>query len=686
MVSALCSVDPVYSKSSGTASWVRVPTIIKILVSYLKLTLIIHRRLEFFWFLTTIIMDASLSSDVVRERIQEALDEKTGKLFPKTKATGLKAALMAYSSAEGGRFGASARMLVQLARKICGFHGSADKKASSLRAVTQGQPGKKELAARLIKEIDNLYRSAKTVDTGVDLMLKPGELSKVRHFLSSLRAESSASGSTKTNAIDMSTDTNTTAAGQGENSVNTTVRGKPVGTNAGGIRTGTLSGTPSGTRTKTTWSAVLSGAGVGSGSSKGVQLRGVSFYCPLLAHRRGKYTRGPEALAADCTEQVRKVRSWPRPPDAPTIAKLDEVRSILPELANAAGVMPALPLYDDVIRVYVHLLETCAHRSNSEAKMGAAVRPKRATFGSLQIVAPPQPGLDSVSNARFASATSRKVSDVVSEGHANQCVHVIEQYKVFQEATAPALVPMSVRVIIQQTMAPADSRVAEAYSIVKGSGSEADKKRQEVKKMMVRVFETANTVAFERLKRGTAADRDRRRTLGIELSKQERQASLARESTALAELRVLARCLPVGESAVSVLRASRTLPNLAEDLIMMRPYLSMSQALTLAKSMMKKPTRERSGITVTKPQHHQQQRRYDSQQRIQIQVVHTGKKRSNAGLDDGIEVTAAPSNHKRAKGRKCHYCHSTGHLIADCPAKKQGIPRAKARESNKKNQ
>ena len=134
---------------------------------------------------------------------------------------------------------------------------------------------------------------------------------------------------------------------------------------------------------------------------------------------------------------------------------------------------------------------------------------------------------------------------------------------------------------------------------------------------------------------------------------------------------------------MSVLRASRTLPNLAEDLIMMRPYLSMSQALTLAKSMMKKPTKERSGITITGKRQHQQQQSYGNQQRIQIRVVHSGKKGANASQDGDVEVTAAPAKRPRRQ-RRCHHCHSTGHFIADCPARKQGIPRVKAREANKK--
>lgn len=149
---------------------------------------------------------------------------------------------------------------------------------------------------------------------------------------------------------------------------------------------------------------------------------------------------------------------------------------------------------------------------------------------------------------------------------------------------------MSVRVIIQQSMAPAETRVADAYNIVKGKGVVEEERRGEVKEMMVQVFEAANVVVFERLKRGTAVDRAKRRTLGMQLSAQERQASLQRESSALAELRVLARYLSVGESAVLTLRASRSLPDLAQDLIRLHPFLSMSQSLTLAKIMMKTTT------------------------------------------------------------------------------------------------
>ena len=105
------------------------------------------------------------------------------------------------------------------------------------------------------------------------------------------------------------------------------------------------------------------------------------------------------------------------------------------------------------------------------------------------MVAPARPGLDEVANARFTQSTSRTVSDVVPDAHITECVHVVEQYDVFKRAPAPKpLVPMSVRVIIQQTMAPADSRVVDAYSIIKGTGEMADVKRADVKEIMVEVF------------------------------------------------------------------------------------------------------------------------------------------------------------------------------------------------------
>ena len=71
----------------------------------------------------------------------------------------------------------------------------------------------------------------------------------------------------------------------------------------------------------------------------------------------------------------------------------------------------------------------------------------------------------------------------------------------------------------------------------------------------------------------------------------------------LAELCVLARCLSVEESVVSTLLASRPLSEMVMDLIRLQPHLTMSQALTLTKSMLKekvsRPSKDEEKQAVT---------------------------------------------------------------------------------------
>ena len=610
----------------------------------------------------------ALTSQDVRERIQEVVNNTGTYTFSVEKVRSLRVALEAYASADGRRFGATAADLKRLGEKLCDLFEQDSDRDENYAKLLEGLPAKTVLATRLLELLNVLFpvggqqgRTPVNESGGQSrqqLVLQPGELSEVRRFVASLR---DGSGTVTSRVPDIQVADSPPQVSQ-RNDVNTA-----------------------------SWSGLLNAAGVSSTSSADTS-EGISFWCPLLQHRRGRYRRGPEALAADCAKQIKVVRAWPRPPHSDTVAKVEELRLVLPELAKVSGPMPDIPLHDDVLRLYVHLLETCVKRQNDEAaevplvpSTGRKVSGTDLSFGALEIMAPDQPGLDAVSNARFATATSRKVTDVVTDAHVHECVHVVEQFKVFKSAPKPKpLVPLSVRVVIQQSMAPADCRVADAYSIVKGTDDGAERKRTEVKNIMVEVFEKANDVAFERLKRGTAVDRAKRRSLGMQLSARERQASLQRESSALAELRVLARCLSVGESAVTTLRTSRALPQMAQDLIRMQPHLSMSQALSLAKSMLKETPTPRAKVNITRPT--KRRREYDDRtQRVVIQLAGGGSQKGQADARGGGVRFAArlqsrqKQRQKPGSGNKaCHWCKSTGHLIADCPAKKQGLPRTKS--------
>lgn len=603
----------------------------------------------------------AITSAVARECIVDAVAAPKEDGVSGVVAASLRKVLAAYSEAESPRrFGATAESLRKLGKRICRLFSDEEEDAKAYAELVGGSPTKLLLAGRLVDLIDKVFPPQDTQaqqqqlqGSQQELRLQPGELAQVRSFVASLREGSATSG-----RIEDLTQTKSTQL-------------KPTQPAA------SASGASKG------WASLLQKAGLGRDRGEGRHSEGLSFWCPLLESQRGKYSRGPEALAADCRQQIRLTKGWPAPPDAGTVQKANELRKILPVLAGELGPMPDIPLHEDVLRLYVHLLEVCGQRRREEAAHPPAGGVKRVSFGALAGITPTQPGLDAVANARFARATSRQVSDDVSEDHINQCVHVVEQYKVYRSAPKPKpLVPMSVRVVIQQSMAPADARVADAYSIVKGGGSEAETKRSEVKDIMVQVFESANTVAFERLKRGTAVDRAKRRSLGMQLSAQERQSSLQRESSALAELRVLARCLSVGESAVSALRASRSLPELAQDLIRLQPFLSLSQAMTLAKTMMKETSATKSGITVARPQ--KRAREYEQQQRIVIQVAGANgggqRGRGQNGRQSGADGGSAPTRPRGGK-KRCYWCQSAGHIKADCPAKKQGLPKTKRKKS-----
>ena len=580
-------------------------------------------------------MASTLTSQEVQKRIGALASRRVGEKLSVADSHSLEQALSAYATSTGGRFGASLAQLKKLGVWLCAQLGDESLQQGARAELFSRQLNKSAFVARLLAIVQSLSPRVEQEHSSSNLVLQPGELQKVRSFLTSLRSRSSPESS-----VDSEEVVDVTASSSG-------------------------------------WTSLMQQAGVGTRTQEKQLSDGLSFLCPLLESRRGKYSRGPDALAADCKQQIRAVKAWASPPDVDTVRKVNELRSVLSELAQVAGPVPPMPLHEDVLRLYVHLLDVCARRCSEKAAHPPASGEKHVSFGSLSVVAPVQPGLDSVANARFTQATSRQVADNVSEGHINECVHVIEQHKVFAGAPPPKpLVPLSVRVVIQQTMAPADARVADAYSIVKGVGPQAEKKRAEVKEIMVQIFEQARSVAFERLKRGSAADREKRRKLGIQLAEDARQSSLQRESLALAELRVLARCLPVGVSAVSTLRASRSMPELAADLVRLQPSLSMSQALTLAKNMMKsqpKPAIQVSRATTPAA---------SQPQRLVIQMAGGGRQ-SNGGWQQRATSDADQPPKKRSRGgkRKCHYCKSAGHVIADCPAKKAGLPRTRFKKN-----
>ena len=624
---------------------------------------------------------STIPSEEIQKRVGKAAAGSATERLSSADVLSLREALLVYKK-QGlpRRFGATVKDFLLCGKRFCAVAREKGLDAAGdFDAFSKAPKTKQVLSDRLLKLLNVLFdkkgepitTTDLTDDAGQDLSgsgivrestlnLHEGELDKVKEFLVSLRGETQRL--TSAPALDTSTTSGTPP-------MNSTLVGK----------SGTDSATNGMDSAGSGWGSLFKHAGLKNSAVVAPKSKGISFWCPMLEEQRGSYHRGSHNMSADCRNQIKIVRGWQQHPVS--VEKANDLRKVLPELAGMSTPMPPIPLHEDVFRLYVHLLEEHARRKQDAEKFPACgqnkgyVPPK----GAMAAVVSSHPGLDAVANARFAQATSRKVDDQLSDAHVNECVHVIEQYKVFKRAPKPKpLVPLSVRVVIQQSMAPADARVADAYSIVKGVGEHSDRKRAEVKDIMVQIFEHANTVAFERLKRGSAADREKRRTLGIQLAAQERQSSLQRESLALAELRVLSRCLLVGSSAVSTLRASRALPELAEDLVRVQPTLSMSQALTLAKAMMKSktqppptPTRASTPIKVTRPE----KRERPKPQQIVIRVANGGWRQANTDNEG-----SPPKRRARAGKKKCYWCGSTRHLLSDCPAKKQGLPKTKPKK------
>lgn len=616
--------------------------------------------------------------------IDALVEEGADPVFGDDAVGELRAALQGYAATDNVRsFGATIPKLRALARALCNqAHNDSASAEKAYKDIVAVPVTKRELAARILRLLDSTFpeldlrnlqsgRQQPRQDVGAaptaSLVLQPGELELVKSFLESRRKRDRA-------AVDVSDSAGASSTSVSPPRVTFDATGPTV----------IPSQVPA---SSTSWSSLLSSAGVSSSLHDNAPSSGLTFWCPLLEHRRGSYTRGPEALAADCSLQVRLVKSWPRPPHPDTVRKANDIRVVLPVLAQAGGVMPSLPLHEDVLRLYQYLLEQCATRSREDAK-GRPVSAPRASlgsstgaFGSLSAVTPVRPGLDSVASARFANAATGQLSDLSSSVHMDQCVHIMEQYTAHKNAPMPKpVVPMSVRVYIQQTMAPADSRVTDAYSVVRGSGTEADARREEVKEIMVQIFEKANEVAFERVYRGTAADREKRRSLGQELSKQQRQISLQRESHALAKLRVLARCIVLGQKAVLTLRDSQSLPQFAQDLIKLQPHLTVAQAISQAKAMLK--TETKTGVRVervAKRPASSPAQRDPAPQRVVIQIQRPDGSRSRASVSSDDKP---PRKRKRnSNRRRCYWCQSRNHVISDCPAKKQGLPKTKKDKS-----
>lgn len=621
-----------------------------------------------------------MTSAEVKELLSRVAADNMSKDMAVELVASVRSALQAYGSASNTRtFGATRNVLYNLAKKITGIFADGNVGIAEYANVIKAPVNKSLLAARVLTVLDKVFpvgdgnvppatRPNGASSVG-NLMLQAGEYEKIQQFLASLRGNGGV-----TTTVDLS-------SGGGQNATLGVPGTGPVVTLAGSSRRASFADRPpvvSASGVATTWNSLLQSAGVAGSSSEERRSEGLSFWCPLAEKRRMRYSRGPEALAADCQAQIRRVKAWPRPPHPDTVQKANELRVILPLLAQATGVMPALPLHEDVLRLYTFLLESRSRRSREESQGAPATITRGSVFGALSPVAPARPGLDAVASARFANTANGLVVEHSSEEHLVQCVHIMEQFAAHKVAPKPKpLMPMSVRVYIQQTMAPSDARVADAYSIVKGVGAIADHRRDEVKTMMVQVFERANEVAFERVKRGTAVDREKRRALGQELSHSERQASLQRESLALAELRVLARCLVVGQSAVLALRSAQALPRLAQDLIRLQPHLTLAQAMSQAKSMFKPPAAASSnkGITIQRPDKRQQSQS-PATQRVLIQFDRSGLAKGSTGANVDTSGYGPPAKRGKWK-RHCYWCQSTKHKIGDCPAKKQGLPKTK---------
>ena len=188
------------------------------------------------------------------------------------------------------------------------------------------------------------------------------------------------------------------------------------------------------------------------------------------------------------------------------------------------------------------------------------------------------PAVPSALNARaavtFSNITSRSVSQHNDASHLEDCCHLVAEFDRRKSDLVGSMgirikrpVPVTAIRIIARRMAPVGNQLEMASSLFPGSSKEAVKQRVAVGTVVEEIFDKANAVAIERINRGSPLDRQQRIASGKQLSLQERQESMQRESAALSRIAVLSRLLVCDVDAMAKLQVGAQTPDFAKDIM-----------------------------------------------------------------------------------------------------------------------
>ena len=230
-------------------------------------------------------MDLSTKAKLV---IDALVREGVDPVFENDTVGELRTALQGYATTDNVRsFGATVPKLRALARALCiSVQSDSASAEEAYKDIVAVPVTKRELAARILRLLDSAFSESDQSDRQsgqqqsrqdvgasptASLVLQPGELELVKSFLESRRKGDRA-------ALDVSV-----SAGASS----TTVSPPRVTFDATGP-TVIPSQVPA---SSTTWSSLLSSAGVSSSLHDKAPSSGLTFWCPLLEHRRGSYTR-----------------------------------------------------------------------------------------------------------------------------------------------------------------------------------------------------------------------------------------------------------------------------------------------------------------------------------------------------------------------------------------------------------
>ena len=409
---------------------------------------------------------------------------------------------------------------------------------------------------------------------------------------------------------------------------------------------------------------------------------GLSWPCPLLLFRRKQDFTDEAKTVRDLRAQIKDIKSWATIVDyqnGVAMSRLQlrsgELRPLLPELAGFKVPVPASWGDVQVVTAYKQALSSCADSLEAQAH-GDTVMPTTPRAPAV-VVTRPSAHIPSALSSRaaqtFLAVTERGAQADCSRSNVEDCCFLVSQYEEHRLNLSGALgisikkkVPQESLAIISRRMAPVGNKLTSASTLFPGSSKEAKREQNAVQTILEDVFQQGNIVALERIKRGSATDRVNRVSRGAQLSKEDREESLSRESRALARIAVLSCMIDRGSSALGKLQVGLQVPSLAEHIASMSG-IDAAAATAAAKSSLA------AGITQATFLEQEESRAKKSAAATRAVFRNRNNNQNNGGGGGGGRNGGGPGRKKRRRGRrgrnnaKCHRCGKKGHKVANCP-------------------